>query len=73
MDNLDGKGHFELAFGVSAKAQTFSMAAADIDEDGLLDVYTCGYNPSLSTQRASGMGAPNPIHDANNGGANILW
>lgn len=73
LDNLDGKGHFELAFGISAKAQTFSLTAADVDEDGFLDVYSCGYNTSAAEQRAGAMGAPVPFHDANNGGANILW
>ena len=47
-DNLDGKGHFELIFGNSTRAQSFSLSAADIDEDGFLDVYICGYNPSFS-------------------------
>ena len=73
LDNLDGKGHFELAFGISAKAQTFTMTAADVDEDGLLDVYTCGYNPSAANDRTGAMGEPVPFHDANNGGANTLW
>lgn len=73
LDNLDGKGHFEIAFGSSTKSQSFSLSAADFDEDGMLDVYICGYNPSYSASRAGALGEPVPFHDANNGGANMLW
>jgi hypothetical protein len=72
-ENLDGKGHFELVFGSSTRAQSFSLSAADIDEDGLLDVYICGYNPSFSAARSGALGEPIPFHDANNGGPNMLW
>ncbi|MEN8775073.1 MAG: VCBS repeat-containing protein [Akkermansiaceae bacterium] len=73
MDNIDGKGHFELAFGRSTKAQSFSLTSADFDQDGFLDVYVCGYNPSKSSARAGALAEPVPFHDANNGGQNILW
>ena len=73
LDNLDGKGRFELIFGESTLAQSFSLSAADFDADGFLDVYICGYNPSLSESRAGALGTPIPFHDANNGGANMLW
>ena len=73
MENMDGKGHFDLAFGSSTKAQSFSLSAADFDADGLLDVYICGYNPSYSSARAGALGEPIPFHDANNGGQNMLW
>ena len=73
MDNIDGKGHFELAFGNSTKAQSFSLTSADFDQDGFLDVYICGYNPSKTEARAGALGEPVPFHDANNGGPNILW
>jgi len=73
MENTDGQGHFELAFGSSTKAQSFSLSSADFDQDGLLDVYICGYNPSFSEARAGALGEPIPFHDANNGGQNILW
>ena len=72
-ENLDGKGHFELVFGSSTRAQSFSLSAADIDEDGFLDVYICGYNPSFSAARSGALGEPIPFHDANNGGPNMLW
>jgi len=73
MENLDGKGHFELTFGSSTLAQSFSLSAADFDLDGFLDVYICGYNPSYATSRAGALGEPVPFHDANNGGSNMLW
>lgn len=73
MENMDGKGHFEIAFGSSTRAQSFSLSAADFDADGLLDVYICGYNPSYSEARAGALGEPIPFHDANNGGHNMLW
>ncbi len=73
MENMDGKGHFQLSFGIGTKAQSFSVSAADFDQDGLPDVYVCGYNPSFSEARAGALGEPVPFHDANNGGPNILW
>ncbi|MEJ6560493.1 MAG: VCBS repeat-containing protein [Akkermansiaceae bacterium] len=73
LDNLDGKGHFEIAYGRSTIAQSFSLSAADFDVDGFLDVFICGYNPSFSSSRAGALAEPVPFHDANNGGANMLW
>jgi hypothetical protein len=73
MENMDGKGHFQLTFGIGTKAQSFSISSADFDQDGLLDVYVCGYNPSNAEARAGALGEPVPFHDANNGGPNILW
>lgn len=68
----DGQGKFQLEFGLGTHAQSFSMAAADYDQDGDLDVYLCGYNPSASSVRLGIMGEPMPYHDANNGGRNML-
>jgi len=73
MENLDGKGHFNISFGISTKGQSFSVSSADFDQDGLLDIYLCGYNPSFSAARSGALGEPIPFHDANNGGPNILW
>ncbi len=72
MEN-DGTGKFALAFGSSSKAQSFSLAAADYDNDGLVDFYVCGYNASQAELRTGAMGEPMPFHDANNGGPNLLF
>ena len=68
----DGHGQFQLEFGCSSQAQSFSMSAADYDLDGDVDVYVCGYNPPASDLRQGVMGEPMPYHDANNGGRNML-
>ena len=68
----DGSGHFQLEFGTSSEAQSFSLAASDFDLDGDVDVFACGYNPPASTMRRGVMGEPMPYHDANNGGKNML-
>lgn len=45
-----------------------SLAAADVDGDGLLDIYACAYaNPY------AGETAPVPYHDAENGERNVLF
>jgi len=71
MEN-DGSGRFELSFGSSTHAQTFSINAADFDLDGDLDIYACGYNPSADRVRSGALGEPLPYHDAQNGGKNML-
>ncbi|MEM8679262.1 MAG: VCBS repeat-containing protein [Planctomycetota bacterium] len=47
-----------------------SLSASDIDNDGDLDVYVCVYSGDGAVSRASP--TPIPIHDARNGGANVL-
>ncbi|MFN0125461.1 MAG: FG-GAP repeat domain-containing protein, partial [Verrucomicrobiales bacterium] len=69
----DGRGVFTLEFGSNTKAQSFSLAAADYDNDGLVDFYICGYNTSHAERRGGAMPEPVPFHDANNGGPNMLW
>ena len=67
----DGAGRFERrAVKLAPEAPPMSLAAADFDQDGDLDVYACCY-----AQRASSplMGRPVPYHDANNGGRNMCF
>jgi hypothetical protein len=68
----DGNAHFELACVVPASAQVFSLAAADFDNDGDVDIYVCGYNPLQAIRRTGALGEPIPYHDAQNGGENLL-
>ncbi|MEZ6120734.1 MAG: hypothetical protein R3C28_29735 [Pirellulaceae bacterium] len=49
-----------------------SMAAADYDNDGDVDICACGYFPRESIGDGVGLGRPIPYHDANNGVPNFL-
>lgn len=66
----DGSGHFTVRAAVSVDSYMTSLAAADYDQDGDLDVYLCIY--AGSRKEVNILGTPVPYHDANNGGANIL-
>ncbi|XAL99501.1 VCBS repeat-containing protein [Phycisphaeraceae bacterium D3-23] len=66
----DGAGRFEVVHEVPGVVQPHSLAAADYDLDGDLDVYVCGYNPG--GQSAGEFPIPMPIYDARNGGRNAL-
>jgi hypothetical protein len=70
----DGQGAFELRARSGAVTDPFSLAAADPDGDGDLDVYVTGYTAAASLQDrdADVAGGPFPYHDANNGGRNAL-
>lgn len=68
----DGSGKFQLLELFPTRAQTFSLAAADFDLDGDLDIYCCGYNNFSAKIRTGAMGEPIPYHDAQNGGPNLL-
>ena len=51
------------------------MSAADFDNDGDLDLYTCVYSAgdeSISGKRGFEASSPIPFNDANNGGRNVL-
>ena len=69
----DGTGKFEPRAELALPA-AFSLAAADYDLDGDLDLYACNYASATEWAEAGGLGLqPIPYHDANNGPPNALF
>ena len=71
----DGAGKFVLRGGHPGAPYPFSLSAADFDNDGDLDLYTCVYSAgdeSVSGKRGFEARSPVPFNDANNGGRNVL-
>lgn len=69
----DGSGRFTKRAETRGAAWYYSLAAADYDNDGDIDLYVCGRNPSQEQRALEGfLGTPIPFHDANNGGPNLL-
>lgn len=66
----DGHGKFTYIRTLAQVTYAFSLAAADYDLDGDLDIFACKHAP---TGQSAGAGvAPLPYHDAKNGGRNML-
>jgi len=69
----DGRGGFEQVATLDAP-NAVSLAAADYDLDGDLDIFACRYSITSLYERSSGFTAtPIPYHDANNGAANTMF
>lgn len=66
----DGSGHFHLRRRIVAAANAFSLAAADYDRDGRLDIYVTVYYPKATQSEI--IAYPIPHHDAKNGGRSLL-
>ena len=68
----NGQGHFTRRARVETGSWMMSMAAADYDLDGRIDLYFCGYSPKEANLGGNLLANPAPIHDANNGARNFL-
>ena len=66
----DGQGHFTARASLSEPRDAYSLSAADFDLDGDVDLYACVYLPKALRRQI--LSAPVPIHDARNGGRNVL-
>jgi len=66
----DGQGGFTLRAETKAARGSYSLAAADYDNDGDLDLFACIYHRSGDDADSFPMAVP--FHDATNGGANVL-
>lgn len=62
-----GGGAFPVAFALDVAGAT-SLAAADVDLDGRVDLFLCTYGSPYT-----GGGLPLPFHDARNGTKNLLF
>lgn len=63
-----GDTKFEFRYKAPMTKQAYSLAAADFDQDGYLDVYACLYHAPPDAE----VGNPMPYHDARNGSPNVL-
>jgi Tfp pilus assembly protein PilF/peroxiredoxin len=73
----DGQGRFSLVRDAfrskdGLRGSPISIAMADYDRDGFLDVYLCTYSYFIGAGEDKG-GSPNPYHDATNGPPNVLY
>ncbi len=67
----DGKGHFTRQLLLPLKRPSISLAAADVDQDGDVDLYACVFHDENADPGQ--LAHPIPLHDANNGGRNLLF
>lgn len=68
----DGKGHFTRELTLPFEWESvLSLAAADYDEDGYIDIYACFYH-GLDEKESNRTPAPIPYHDSRSGGFNRL-
>jgi Tfp pilus assembly protein PilF/peroxiredoxin len=73
----DGLGRFSVVhdafrFKEALRGSPMSIAMADYDRDGFLDVYLCTYSYFIGAGEDKG-GSPNPYYDATNGPPNVLF
>jgi len=69
----DGHGKFTPAASkLSPEGMPYSLAAADFDADGDLDLYVCCYSKRAPAVEQRFLARPLPYHDASNGSRNLL-
>ena len=73
----DSAGKFKLLKLFSDVRYSYSLCAADYDQDGLVDLYACRYYGSQTVQKGQqsvqgNIPVPHPVYDATNGGGNSL-
>lgn len=69
----DGNARFTvIASEIIPGGMPYSLAAADYDVDGDIDVFVCSYNTRFRDEQHLVFARPVPYHDANNGGRNAL-
>jgi hypothetical protein len=70
--NENGEG-FKIASALPTSGSTASLASADYDGDGLLDLYVCAYVESDDGSSLGASGERFVYHDARNGAPNSLY
>jgi hypothetical protein len=70
--NMEGSG-FEIAEAFPTSGSTASLASADYDGDGLLDLYVCAYVQNDDGSALGAAGERFVYHDAKNGAPNSLF
>lgn len=69
----DEGGGFEIAGAFPTSGSTASLASADYDRDGLLDLFVCAYVKSDDGSALGATGERFVYHDAKNGAPNSLF
>lgn len=73
----DSDGNFKLSQIFPELKFCYSLCAADFDQDGLVDLYSCQYYARTSQRSdednpVGNLPVPHPVYDAQNGGKNAL-